>query len=1151
MPTDHRAKLATIRRFDQLVAYLRDEMGWPIARDSFDDVDDLFYDFTPDELGIDIRNAAKIQEIKRLRPLSTYQPWGIFFVKFEPKQLPVVALRRILSQVTLKKRASANSADRAAWVADDLLFVSNYGEGDSRQINFAHFSQNEAKRDLPTLKVLGWNNLDTALHLDHVAELLTERLAWPDDEEDVEEWGKQWRSAFALAHREVITTSKKLSVELARLARNIRDRINSVLAIETDEGPVSKLMGAFKEALVNDLDGDGFADMYAQTIAYGLLSARVANPTGDTADDFAEAMPVTNPFLKELMETFLDVGGRRGKAGKGPGLDFDELGVSEVVDLLNDPKTKMAHILRDFGDRNPQEDPVIHFYEHFLKEYDAKKRMQRGVFYTPRPVVSFIVRSVDEILRKEFGLKDGLADTGTWGEMVERFDDVTIPKGATADQVFVQILDPATGTGTFLVEVIDLIHKTMSRKWASAGYGPQKRTVFWNQYVPEHLLPRLHGYELMMAPYTIAHMKIGLKLYETGYRFGTNERARIYLTNTLEPAQDFNGTFTIAIPALAHEANAVNDIKQNMHFTVVIGNPPYSNLSSNLTNIARTLIEKYKYIGGDRIRERNALQFERNLNDDYVKFIAWSEDRMHETGLGILSMISNNVYTWSPSLRGMRAHLLDHFSIVRVLDLHGASQRGPAGSRFRDDENVFEIEQPVAIGTFLMPPQRSESSIAYAEILGPKQKKSAFLADQAVQKHTFEPVVKAPPAYRFVYSDSDVEEYRSFISLTETCPLFAEGIKTGRDWLVIDFDRDPIIERMTDIQSSNESDDELCERIGLSRKRAWNFPQARASLTGEDLNKYIAPIAYRAFDERYVFYHPQWVASPSVPVMRNMGLANSTIQANFKVNLAILAGRISRDHKSCLYWCSRKFTDKGIISSLDNVSVFPAIVYPLASEGSLDFGETLPNANLSEGFLAALERVLGLKKPTSDVSALTNWTFEIFHFFYSILWAPSYRKRYGAEFCQDYPSLPLPNNLKLFRKLSQLGGQLVSVHLIEKLLLDQSMASPIRSGDFLVEKVSYSDESIWINKAKTRGFQGVPEDVWNFHIGGYQVCHKWLKDRQAKGGKNPRPGRVLTDEDIDHYQKIVVALNETIRIMKEIDEVIDNHGGWPGAFQTK
>jgi predicted helicase len=224
----------------------------------------------------------------------------------------------------------------------------------------------------------------------------------------------------------VVTTSKELSIRLAELARAIRDRIRAALTIETETGPLTKLMKAFQEALVHDLDADGFADMYAQTITYGLLSARIADPEKKTADDFAAHMR-TNPFLRELMETFLKVGGRRGRAG-GTGIDFDELGVSEVVELLDD--ANIEAIVRDFGDRNPEEDPVIHFYEPFLKEYNSKRRIQRGVFYIPRPAVSYIVRSVDELLRTEFGLADGLADTVTWGEMARSHKDLRIPEAS-------------------------------------------------------------------------------------------------------------------------------------------------------------------------------------------------------------------------------------------------------------------------------------------------------------------------------------------------------------------------------------------------------------------------------------------------------------------------------------------------------------------------------------------------------------------------------------------------------------------------------------------------------------------------------------------------------------------------------------------------
>ena len=631
--SDQRDAIRNIRTFPQLIKFLRDELEWPIESDDFEE---LTFDYTPEELGIDTASAAKIQEIKRLRPLSASQPWGIFFVKFEPKRLPVVALRRILSRVVLKKRASANSADRAAWQADDLLFISNYGEGTERQISFAHFSQDGEKADLPTLKVLGWDNRDTPLHLDDVAGTLHEKLAWPEDDKNAKRWREQWRSAFTLRHGEVITTSKDLAVRLADLARAIRDRIQTVLAIETENGPITKLMKAFQQALIHDLTADDFADMYAQTIAYGLLSARVAHPAHDTADAVATHIPVTNPFLKELMETFLHLGGRKRKDRGGDGIDFDELGVSEVVELLD--AANMEAVVRDFGDRNRDEDPVIHFYELFLKEYDAKKRMQRGVFYTPQPVVSYIVRSVHELLQIEFGLEDGLASTVTWGEMFAKHTDLKIPDGAKSDDPFVVILDPATGTATFLVEVIDVIYRTLTAKWKQQRLTDAQQRDAWNDYVPKHLLPRLHGFELMMAPYAIAHMKIGLKLYETGYRFGSDERARIYLTNALEPpsGDDKQMSSRNGCRRSRMKPSAVNAIKRDQRFTVVIGNPPYSFTSQNLEMSLRIWVEPYRSINGVPIKEKGALQAEKAIQDDYIKFMRFAEWQITSTASGIV-----------------------------------------------------------------------------------------------------------------------------------------------------------------------------------------------------------------------------------------------------------------------------------------------------------------------------------------------------------------------------------------------------------------------------------------------------------------------------------------------------------------------------------
>jgi predicted helicase len=1143
--------LATIKRFDQLIAYLRDEMGWPIARDSFEDVDDLFYDFTADELGIDPKTAAKIQEIKRLRPLSPKQPWGIFFVKFEPKRLPVVALRRILSRVALKKRASANSAERAAWAADDLLFVSNYGEGEERQISFAHFSRAQDGHDLPTLKVLGWDNRDTALHLDAVARELTEHLAWPEDDRDAEAWRTRWRAAFTLRHREVVTTSKELSIRLAELARNIRDRIRTALAIETDKGPLKRLMKAFQEALVHDLDAEGFADMYAQTIAYGLLSARIADPHKKTADDFAAHMR-TNPFLRDLMETFLKVGGRRGKAG-GPGIDFDELGVSEVVELLD--AANMEAVVRDFGDRNPQEDPVIHFYELFLKEYDAKKRMQRGVFYTPRPVVSYIVRSVDELLRTEFGLADGLADTTTWGEIAKRHKDLKIPEGVSPDQDFVQILDPATGTGTFLVEVIDLIHRTLVAKWTAQGHGEKKIDALWNDYVPKHLLPRLHGYELLMAPYAIAHLKIGLKLYETGYRFGSDERARIYLTNALEPPGDGQLTLDF-LPALANEAQAVNEIKRNRRFTVVVGNPPYAGLSSNMGPWIDGLLKgrlpdgaktpSYYHVDGEPLGEKKVW-----LQDDYVKFIRLSQWLLDRTGSGVHGYISNHGYLDNPTFRGMRWSLMQSFHRILVLDLHGNLKKKelpPAGGR---DVNVFDIQQGVAIGLFIKTPDRGVR-VRHADLWGEREHKYRWLLDNSTDSTRWTRLNPTSPFFLLEPLDeSAADSYNDWSPINEVMPVNVTGIVTARDEFVIDFDRDALRSRIQDLRSAAMSDAAIRQKYfqGKGSKkyppgdsRGWKLPEARKKLRADKhWDKRFAPVLYRPFDIREIYYVPWMVDWPRTEAMPHMLAGeNLAIGTTRTVEIGVGYSHI---------FATRKMIQHHTVSIKEVNYEFPLYLYPGVGKSDGSLFHTWPEGkggrrpNLDPGFVEAIEQATGLTFVTDGRGDLKKkfGPEDVLAYIYAVFHGPEYRRRFEPMLKLDFPRVPPPAAAELFAALAQLGRNLLALHLLESPKLAKPITEFIGGRNPEVEKVSWSKNTVWIDKAQTTGFKGVREDVWNFHIGGYQVCEKWLKDRK---------GRRLSNNEIAHYQKIVVALAETIRLMKEIDEVIEQHGGWPGAFQS-
>ncbi|MDP7067960.1 MAG: hypothetical protein QF637_10095 [Acidimicrobiales bacterium] len=501
-----RERLRKIQTFPSLVKYLRDELDWPVSSDDFGD---LTFDYTSEELGLDARNAAKIEEIKRLRPLTANQPWGIFFVKFEPKSLPVVALRRILNSVVTKKRASSNASDLASWEMTNLMFISSYGEGSSRQISFAHFAEADENKKLPELRVLGWDSLDTPLHLDHVAGVLSERLVWPDDE-DPDSWLEQWGSAFTSRHREVVATSQKLAIELARLARSIRDRIRTILEVETENGPVSKLLATFREAMLDDISTEEFADTYAQTIAYGLLSERITNPEHQTASLSETGVPFTNPFLKELLGAFFAVGTSNQRTNGSDQLNFDELGVYDIVELL--ASANMEAVVRDFGDQNPSEDPVVHFYELFLEEYDPGQRIELGVYYTPRPVVSYIVRSVDEILKRDFLLPLGVADPTTWTQLANRIDGFEIPEDIDPDRPYVSMLDPATGTGTFLVEWLTVAERNVKENAKRQGLSGRELDTAWVEALTQTVLPNMAAFEITMASYAVAHLKVSLSL---------------------------------------------------------------------------------------------------------------------------------------------------------------------------------------------------------------------------------------------------------------------------------------------------------------------------------------------------------------------------------------------------------------------------------------------------------------------------------------------------------------------------------------------------------------------------------------------------------------------------------------------------------------
>lgn len=880
----------------------------------------------------------------------------------------------------------------------------------------------------------------------------------------------QLLSAFFKQPALTITGAKELAQRMAGMTRIIRDLIVSTFKHEKEHGWLHNWLAAFRETLIPDLDEAQFADMFAQTLAYGLFAARVHTPPKKefSREMAAYNLPKTNPFLRKLFSEIA-------------GVDMPETidwAVDDIVELLK--HADMFEILKDFGKGKGKEDPVVHFYETFLAAYDPKMREVRGVFFTPEPAVSYIVRSLDWLLRTRLNRPKGLADENTL------------------------ILDPATGTATFHYFVVQLIYEQFAKQKGA-----------WNAYVEKHLLNRLFGFELLMAPYAIAHLKLGMLLEQTGYKFESDQRLGIYLTNTLEEAA--KKSEKLFAQWIADEANAAAKIKRDEPILVVLGNPPYSGHSANrsrdendeLTFIGK-LIEDYRQVDGQPLGERNP----KWLQNDYVKFIRFAQWRIGRTGEGVIGFITSNSYLDSPTFRGMRQSLARSFNEIYIYDLHGNAkkkERAPDGS---EDKNVFDITEGVAI--LLCVKQKNNDKLArvyHADLWGSRESKykSLFEADASTTRWT--EANPSRPFYLFVPQDTNVRaEYELGWKVTDAMPLNSLGFQTHRDPVAVAFDEATLKSQVTNYLGSAPS------------KEDWELYGHRCT--------------YRPFDTRVVYLHQSVADRPRLNVMQHLLRPN-------------LAFNIVRQTKAAAWRhvvVSDKPTPAIFVEIKDGSNVFPLYLHDIEKKKRGDWGKAITMAlfespagyqtrrpNLSPAFLKVLAEKL--KLPQDGLHGLPKGITpeDIFHYAYAVFHSPTYRTRY-AEFLKiDFPRLPLTSNVKLFRALAGKGAELVALHLMESPKLSDFITEFPAKGSNEVEKVQYTDKDkrVWINTEQY--FSGVPKAVWEFHIGGYQVCDKWLKDRKD---------RKLDIDDINHYQKIIVALSETIRLMSEIDSLIPR---WPLA----
>ncbi len=888
---------------------------------------------------------------------------------------------------------------------------------------------------------------------------------------------------------QTIKSSKKLAEMMAGKARLLSDIIEKALTTDEtnkEDSTLKDQMNAFKNILIHDITAKGFADVYAQTISYGMFAARLHDPTLPTfsRQEAAELIPKSNPFLRKLF-------------GYIAGPDLDDR-IKWVVDSLVEIflACNVEEILKNYGKTTKMEDPIIHFYETFLSEYDPKLRKARGVWYTPAPVVNFIVRAVDDILKTEFDLPQGLADNSKTKIKVN-------VQGKQIEQEVhrVQILDPATGTGTFLAEVVKHIHKKF-----------EGQKGIWSNYVETHLLPRLNGFELLMASYAMAHLQLDLLLTETGYKPTANQRLRVYLTNSLEESHPDTGT--LFANWLSTEANEANHIKRDAPVMCVIGNPPYAVSSTNKNEWIQNLISDYK-------RDLNERKI--NLDDDYIKFIRYGQHFIDKNGSGVLAYISNNSFIDGITHRQMRKSLLESFDKIYILDLHGNAKKKEVCPDGSVDQNVFDIMQGVSINIFLKTGKKKKTEfgqVFHSNLQGKREFKYQTLNNSNIDSINWKQLEYSAPYRFFVPKDFDLDsEYNKGFRVDELLLSNSNGIETKCDSLAIQFNKQTLQNVIEDFKKEEVQ----TLKLKYSEKEdssGWSFSNAKKSILTDVFSQ--QKIHYRPFDFRETIITKNsggFIGRSRFEVMKhflhpNIGLiiprqTTQDYRHNFITN-KIIEGNITASAKLFGTGC-----------------VFPLYLYPdNKGQQTIDqSNERKPNLNIE--IVNQIAKKIGLiftieKETTKGTFA----PIDILDYIYAVLHSPTYREKYKEFLKIDFPRIPYPTNEKTFWQLVAFGSEIRQIHLLESPIVEKYITQYPIDGDNLVTKPKYENGKVFIND--TQYFDNVPEVAWTFFIGGYQPAQKWLKDRKE---------RTLEFDDILHYQKIIVALTETDRLMKEIDKI--------------
>ncbi|MFH1921317.1 MAG: type ISP restriction/modification enzyme, partial [Planctomycetota bacterium] len=857
---------------------------------------------------------------------------------------------------------------------------------------------------------------------------------------------------------------------------------------------------------------EDFADLFAQTITYGLFAARTRAGDGFNRRTAYDNIPHTIGVLRHLFR-FISLD----DLPKQLAWCVDD--IAEVLAVADAPG-----ILDRYYHEGKGSDPIVHFYETFLAQYDPAERERRGVYYTPEPVVGYIVRSLHGLLKTEFGKRDGLASDG------------------------VTLLDPAAGTMTFVARAAQQAVAEFEAKYGSGGR---------EDFVRRHVLKNFYAFELMMAPYAVGHLKMGFFLEELGHRLTDEERVPFYLTNTLDN-EELEQSRLPGFSALAEESRLAGVVKKQTPILVILGNPPYSGHSSNPSERMRKIQKGDKYVigwnpktggGAEAIdckanREINGIlqptfigrlirdyffvderplgeKNPKGLQDDYVKFLRFAQWKIEQAGCGVVGMITNHGYLDNPTFRGMRQSLMQTFDEIFILDLHGNSLKKETCPDGSPDKNVFDIRQGVAIAFFIKRggQQKSDAAVHHADLQGLREAKYEWL-EAHVREHTeWRELKPSSPFYLFVPRDSRFEDaYLDCPALPYLFPVNCVGLFTARDGLTMRWTPEEVWRTVTIF---SRMDPELARQGYRLDKdsQEWKVTLAQKDLLDSGpTRENIVPLLYRPFDVRHTYYTGRsrgFICRPRPEVMRHM-LAGENLAISTTRNVEIGSGF---QHAFCTQYLIQNHS----VSLKEANYLFPLYLYPSADSDDL-FAHHEPSerqSNLNPKLVVALTEAYGRESTPED----------IFHYVYAVLYAPTYRTKYAEFLRTDFPRVPFTADAKLFQKLAALGARMTALHLLTSPELDPPACRFEGEGDSRIGKgrkagfrYEPGEQRAYINA--TQYFAPVAEAMWRYQVGGYQVCEKWLKDRQE---------RHLAVDDIRTYCRIVTALGRTLVIQTEID----------------